>query len=66
MGLHGRAGNVEATRPDERLVMHDLAESARPPEDGGLVSDNLVYRYNPLASADGLSGKEGTFNICTF
>jgi hypothetical protein len=46
--------------------MHDLAESARPPEDGGLVSDNLVYRYNPLASADGLSGKEGTFNICTF
>src|SRR5262249_7045439 len=28
MGLHGRAGNVEAARPDERLVMHNLAESA--------------------------------------
>src|SRR5215467_30108 len=38
----------------------------RPPEDGGLVSDNLVYRYNLLASPDGLPGAEGTFNICTF
>jgi pentatricopeptide repeat protein len=31
-----------------------------------LVSDSLVYRYNPEASPDGLGGHEGTFSICTF
>jgi pentatricopeptide repeat protein len=31
-----------------------------------LVSDSLVYRYNPSASPDGLKGNEGTFSICTF
>ena len=31
-----------------------------------LVSDSLVYRYNPEASPDGLRGAEGTFSMCTF
>jgi GH15 family glucan-1,4-alpha-glucosidase len=31
-----------------------------------LVSDSLVYRYNPEASPDGLRGSEGTFSMCTF
>jgi GH15 family glucan-1,4-alpha-glucosidase len=31
-----------------------------------LVSDSLVYRYDPKASPDGLQGEEGTFSICTF
>ncbi len=31
-----------------------------------LVSDSLVYRYNPAASPDGLHGEEGTFSLCTF
>lgn len=31
-----------------------------------LVSDSLVYRYDPSASPDGLPGSEGTFSICTF
>ena len=31
-----------------------------------LVSDSLVYRYDPSASPDGLLGSEGTFSICTF
>jgi GH15 family glucan-1,4-alpha-glucosidase len=31
-----------------------------------LVSDSLVYRYNPAASPDGLRGDEGTFSLCTF
>jgi len=31
-----------------------------------LVSDSLVYRYDPSASPDGLRGAEGTFSICTF
>jgi GH15 family glucan-1,4-alpha-glucosidase len=31
-----------------------------------LVSDSLVYRYDPTASPDGLLGHEGTFSMCTF
>src|SRR5438309_7712969 len=31
-----------------------------------LVTDSLVYRYNPSASPDGLQGSEGTFSLCTF
>jgi GH15 family glucan-1,4-alpha-glucosidase len=31
-----------------------------------LVSDSLVYRYDPEASPDGLRGGEGTFSLCTF
>jgi len=31
-----------------------------------LVSDSLVYRYNPQASPDGLEGDEGTFSMCSF
>jgi GH15 family glucan-1,4-alpha-glucosidase len=31
-----------------------------------LVSDSLVYRYNPQASPDGLPGKEATFSMCSF
>jgi GH15 family glucan-1,4-alpha-glucosidase len=34
--------------------------------DTELVSDSLVYRYNPEASPDGLRGAEGTFSLCTF
>ena len=30
-----------------------------------LVTDSLVYRYDPAASPDGLQGSEGTFSICT-
>jgi GH15 family glucan-1,4-alpha-glucosidase len=31
-----------------------------------LVSDSLVYRYDPQASPDSLEGEEGTFSICSF
>ncbi|MET8256996.1 glycoside hydrolase family 15 protein [Micromonospora sp. NPDC005553] len=34
--------------------------------DADLVSDSLVYRYDPNASPDGLAGTEGTFSMCTF
>src|SRR6476646_9392274 len=34
--------------------------------DGELVTDSLVYRYDPAASPDGLRGSEGTFSLCTF
>ena len=31
-----------------------------------LVSDSLVYRYDPQASPDGVRGGEGTFSACSF
>ncbi|GAA3435552.1 glycoside hydrolase family 15 protein [Kutzneria kofuensis] len=34
--------------------------------DRELVTDSLVYRYDPAASPDGLRGSEGTFSLCTF
>jgi GH15 family glucan-1,4-alpha-glucosidase len=34
--------------------------------DRQLVSDSLVYRYDPTASPDGLRGHEGTFSLCSF
>ncbi|WP_425956486.1 glycoside hydrolase family 15 protein [Xylanimonas sp. McL0601] len=34
--------------------------------DGELVTDSLVYRYDPAASPDGLRGSEGTFSLCSF
>jgi GH15 family glucan-1,4-alpha-glucosidase len=34
--------------------------------DKTLVSDSLVYRYNPSMTPDGLRGSEGTFSLCTF
>ncbi|MEE1752135.1 glycoside hydrolase family 15 protein [Streptomyces sp. SP18CS02] len=34
--------------------------------DRALVSDSLVYRYDPAVSPDGLRGSEGTFSLCTF
>ena len=40
--------------------------SCSPPAERGLVSDGLVYRYNAEETPDGLQGREGTFNICTF
>ncbi|MCH9816324.1 MAG: glycoside hydrolase family 15 protein [Actinomycetia bacterium] len=31
-----------------------------------IVSDSLVFRYNPEDTDDGLAGGEGTFSLCTF
>ncbi|MCL2768719.1 MAG: glycoside hydrolase family 15 protein [Solirubrobacterales bacterium] len=31
-----------------------------------LVSDSLVYRYDPASAPDGLEGEEGTFSMCSF
>jgi GH15 family glucan-1,4-alpha-glucosidase len=43
-----------------------LWESTLRAMDTELVSDSLVYRYDPSASPDGLRGSEGTFSLCTF
>ena len=31
-----------------------------------LVTDSLVYRYDPVVAPDGLDGAEGTFSMCSF
>lgn len=52
--------------PVDPLMLKTLNATLKQPKDGGLVTNSLVYRYNTMESSDGLSGPEGTFNICTF
>jgi GH15 family glucan-1,4-alpha-glucosidase len=52
--------------PTDPRMMKTLNAIDQPPEKGGLVSNSLVYRYNVEEAKDGLTGDEGTFNICTF
>ncbi|WP_225849844.1 glycoside hydrolase family 15 protein [Streptomyces sp. HPF1205] len=61
---------------DASLLMMPLAKFVSPTDPkwlstldaltADLVSDSLVYRYDPSASPDGLGGTEGTFSICSF
>ena len=52
--------------PSDPRNLKTLDAIMQPPEKGGLLSNSLVYRYNIVETEDGLSGDEGTFNICTF
>ncbi len=52
--------------PTDPRMLKTLKAINRSPQKGGLVSNSLVHRYNNAESDDGLSGEEGTFNICTF
>ncbi len=52
--------------PNDPRMIKTLDATLKSPRDGGLVSDGLVYRYNPAAYADGLEDGEGTFNLCSF
>jgi GH15 family glucan-1,4-alpha-glucosidase len=52
--------------PNDPRMLSTLDATLRPPEHGGLTANSLVYRYNVSETGDGLSGEEGTFNICTF
>ena len=53
-----RVGFIDARDP---LWLSTMAAMDRE-----LVTDSLVYRYDPAASPDGLRGAEGTFSLCTF
>ncbi len=57
---------VSFLSPTDPRFLKTLDATMRPPGKGGLLSNSLVYRYNPEESGDGLMGKEGTFNLCTF
>ena len=52
--------------PTDSRMLATLGAINRSPKDGGLVSNSLVYRYNVDTSPDGLTGNEGTFNMCSF
>jgi GH15 family glucan-1,4-alpha-glucosidase len=52
--------------PKDPRMLSTLDAINRPPKDGGLVSNGLVFRYDVEKSADGLMGEEGTFSLCTF
>jgi GH15 family glucan-1,4-alpha-glucosidase len=52
--------------PNDPRMQSTLDAIRRPLGRGGLAADGLVYRYDPKAAPDGLSGREGTFNMCSF
>ncbi len=52
--------------PTDPRMLSTLDAINQSPENGGLVSNSLVYRYNVEMTEDGLPGQEGTFNMCTF
>jgi GH15 family glucan-1,4-alpha-glucosidase len=52
--------------PTDPRMLATIDAIARPPREGGLLSDGLVFRYDAERPEDGLGGREGTFNMCTF
>ena len=55
--------------PTDPRFVSTLEQILKNTSEGGLVSNNLVFRYTlskKEANEDGLKGQEGTFSICTF
>jgi GH15 family glucan-1,4-alpha-glucosidase len=52
--------------PTDPRMLQTIDSINRPPRDGGLVSDGMVFRYDIDKTPDGLKGAEGTFNCCAF
>ena len=51
--------------PDDPMMISTVEAISRPVSEGGLVTDGMVYRYEP-STDDGLKSREATFNVCTF
>jgi len=55
------------TGPNDPRILQTLDATLRPPSEGGLTHDCLVWRYNLSEVDDGVEGNtEGAFNLCTF
>ena len=52
--------------PTDPRMLSTIDATLKPPAQGGLTENNLVYRYNVEETDDGLAGGEGSFNMCTF
>lgn len=49
--------------PADERFLGTLERTLRPPSEGGLTVNNLVFRYDPSRE---VGRNEGTFNLCTF
>ncbi|MEY9845568.1 glycoside hydrolase family 15 protein [Streptacidiphilus sp. MAP5-3] len=68
--------SLDGSELDASLLMMPMAKFVSPTDpkwlstldalSTDLVSDSLVYRYDPTSTPDGLHGPEGTFSICSF
>jgi GH15 family glucan-1,4-alpha-glucosidase len=55
------------TGPNDPRMIATLEATLAAPEDGGLTSDCLVWRYNLGEVDDGVGGdEEGAYNLCSF
>lgn len=52
--------------PADPRMLDTVDAINRPVEQGGLLSSGLVLRYLNENTDDGLSGRHGTFNLCSF
>ncbi|CAG8573108.1 127_t:CDS:10, partial [Acaulospora morrowiae] len=52
--------------PTDPRFLTTVKQILLPPEKGGLMVNNLVFRYNTSSTDDGLGGEEGSFSMCTF
>ena len=52
--------------PTDPRMLETIDAITKPPKQGGLLTDGLVFRYDVQKTQDGLKGTEGTFNLCTF
>ncbi|KAI8327072.1 Six-hairpin glycosidase-like protein [Blakeslea trispora] len=52
--------------PTDPRLLNTIRRTLLPPEKGGLVANDLVFRYNFLTTDDGVGGLEGAFSMCTF
>lgn len=52
--------------PNDPRMLSTVDAIRKPVAAGGLAADGLVYRYIPGDTPDGLPGREGTFNMCSF
>jgi GH15 family glucan-1,4-alpha-glucosidase len=52
--------------PSDPRMLSTIDAIRRPASAGGLAADGLIYRYDPGQAPDGLTGREGTFNMCSF
>ncbi len=51
--------------PDDPRMLQTIEAVSKPPREGGLLSDSLIYRYDRSIFGEKTSD-EGSFNICTF
>ncbi|KAI8337968.1 Six-hairpin glycosidase-like protein [Chlamydoabsidia padenii] len=52
--------------PTDPRLLNTIQRILLPPEKGGLMTNDLVFRYNFLTTDDGVGGEEGAFSMCTF